>query len=106
MSLENVQTIAPACLLEIEVAADTLMELCLRMIHGMVNDVIDNKCDVQIGQLEVDCRLIQSHHLASTVEHHSSVYYGPRNSFRRFSSNQSREELFGRLACVLTQDWS
>ncbi len=46
MSLENVQMIAAGCLLEIEVAADTLEELCLQMIRGMVNDVIDDKRDV------------------------------------------------------------
>ncbi len=60
MSLDNVQTVALACFLEIEKTVDTFVELRMWMLCGMVENVIGDEGDVRVGQLEVDWRHIQA----------------------------------------------
>ncbi len=69
--------IAPAYFLEIEIAADTFVELRLQILCGMVENVSGDVGEVRVGQFKENCWRIQCHQLVSTAEHCSSVYYGP-----------------------------
>ncbi len=83
----DVQMVTPVRKLEVPEAMHQLVEFSLRMIHSMVNDVLDDVVDVCEWQLKIDCRRVQGHHLAGTAEDSSSMYHGLRDGFHGFSLN-------------------
>ncbi len=87
--LIEVQSITPAKILEVPVAAHRLMKFSLRMICGMVNDVLNDVVDVRKWQFKVDCWHVQGHQNAGTVENGSSMYHSLGNGFCGFRSDQA-----------------